>query len=426
MRSLSTLDVTALGVNGIIGAGIFVLPGRVDELMGPAALVATAFAGVLCFLIALCFAEVGSQFSATGGPYVYARAAFGSLVGFEVGWMTCWIRIISWAALANFFTIALARFVPGAAEGAMQKAIIVGLLTALATVNARGVKNGAVLTDVFTVAKLIPLLVLILVGVFFIDGSRFEPFAPHGYDGLGKATLLILFAFAGFEALPIPAGEMRDPRHSVAVALILMMSIVSVVYLAVQSVTIGTVEQLAGAKSPLVDSGRAFMGKVGGALVGAGFVVSMLGINAGSALIAPRSLFALAEQGQIPAVLGRLHAAYRTPVVAIVVSSLLSIALAVSGSFEDLVIVSVVARLVQYLPTILAVLVLRRRSPLAEGAYRTPGGPVVPVLAAALSLALLLQAEPKELLAGTVLLALGVPFYLIFRHKPGAEGALKP
>ena len=178
--------MTALGINGVIGSGIFLLPGVAVGMMGPASILSFAFAGFLCFMIALCFAEAGSRFSGTGGPYVYAREAFGGFMGFQVGWMTWWVRVISWAALANAFSMALADIVPGIGGFAAQKAVVTGVIVLLAAVNVRGVKTGAGLTNLFTVAKLIPLAVFLFAGAFFVKSAtpHLLKDAPGGQDYL--------------------------------------------------------------------------------------------------------------------------------------------------------------------------------------------------------------------------------------------------
>lgn len=418
-RSLSVLDVVALGLNGVIGSGIFLVPGIAAAAMGPAALLPMVFAGVLCALIALCFAEVGSRFEGTGGAYLYARETFGGLVGFSVGWMVWWVRIISSAALANAFaaaTLDLLESPPAWAEPALA----VGLLIGLAIANLRAVKLGAGLTNVVTVAKLIPLALFVAVGLFSLSGARLAPFAPHGYSAFAETTLVLLWAFVGFELLAVPAGEMRDPQRAVPTALLTVMGAVTLLYVGVYLVAAGTYDGLAGADNPVADAAATFLGPTGALVVAVGIAVSVFGTNAGSSLVTPRCLFALAEQGQMPRALARVHPRYRTPSVAIAVSLVLSAGLALSGTFEQLAVVSVVARFLQYLPTCVAVLVLRRRD--ADGGapparFRVPLGPTIPTLAILLCLGLSTQAEPLQLLATGGLLALGLPFYFLFARR---------
>ena len=413
-RSLSLPDVVALGLNGVIGSGIFLLPGLAADKMGPASLVVVLFGGLLCFLIALCFAEAGSHFSGTGGPYLYAREAFGDFVAFEVGWMTWCVRIVSWAALANAFAIAIAHFVPAAGEGYGQQATAAALIIVLSTINLFGAKAGAAITTFFTVAKLIPLLVFAGVGLFFIDGARFEPFAPHGYDGFVDTAVVLLYAFVGFEVLAVPAGEMKNPQRSVPIALVLVLTVATVLYLIIVSVSIGTLDGIAGHPNPVAAASETFLGTTGATLIASGIAISIFGVNAGSALISPRCLFALAENGQVPKVLGIIHPRYKTPWVANEVTAVMALVLAVSGSFKVLAVISVIARFAQYIPTCIAVLVLRKKR--GRASFTLPGGPTIPIVATLLSVGLLVQSDVDKLLAGLAAAAIGVPFFFLGRR----------
>ncbi|MHC4092726.1 MAG: APC family permease, partial [Planctomycetota bacterium] len=403
-RSLSVVDVAALGLNGVIGSGIFLLPGEAAGMMGPASILPFVFAGFLCFLIALCFAETGSRFSGTGGPYVYAREAFGGFMGFQVGWMLWWVRVIAWAALANAFSIALTNIVPNIGGSVAQTAVVTGVIVLLAAANVRGVKTGAGLTNLFTAAKLVPLAVFLVAGAFFVDSARFAPFAPQGFGDFGETTMVILWAFVGFEVLTVPAGEMKRPGRAVPLALVFVMTLVTVIYLGVHVVAIGTFDELPGSESPVAESARAFLGNFGGGLIGVGIVLSIFGTNAASALIAPRCIFALAEKGQLPAALARIHPRHKTPWIAIWLTAAVSLALALSGSFVQLAVISVVARFVQYIPTCLAALVFRRRDRLsgaaATGRFRAPLGLAIPLVSIALCLWLLTQTDLLKLAAG--------------------------
>lgn len=400
-------------------------------MLGPASIVCFVFAAVLCFLIALCFAEAGSRLSGTGGPYVYSRETLGAFMGFEVGWMTWWVRVISWAALANAFSMALANITPPLQGPLAQKTVVTGIVILLAAVNIRGVKTGAGLTNFFTVAKLLPLAVFLSVGVFFVNVQRFTPFAPQGFGAFGETTMVILWAFVGFEVLTIPAGEMKDPLRVVPRALVVVMTVVTVVYLGVHAVAIGTLDGLAGSQNPIAESARAFLGDFGGGLIAVGIVLSIFGTNAGSALTAPRCLFALAEKGQLPAPLARIHPTYKTPWVAILLTAAMTLTLALSGSFEQLIVISVVARFVQYIPTCIAVLVLRHRERMqkspAPARIRLPLGPLVPLISIVLCIWLLTQVDRWKLAAGAGAFVLGVPFYFCFRRDTSnGRGRMTP
>jgi amino acid transporter len=420
-RSLSLLDVSALGINGIIGQGIFLLPGLAVLAMGPASLVAIIVAGVLSFLIALCFAEVGSQFKSTGGAYVYAKEAFGDFVGFEVGWMTCCVAVISWAALANGFTKVMSHFVPAVGSGWIQKLTIVGLMAVLSAVNLRGAKKGALLSTVMSVAKLVPILIFIAVGAFFMDGANFEPFAPNGYSSLAETTLLLLYAFVGFETLVVPAGEMANPQRSVPLAMMIVMSVVSVVYIAVLTVALGTFPDIAGHGNPVAEASRQFMGPLGGTLVAAGIVISVFGTNAGAALVSPRRFYALAERGDLPPKLAYVNPQTGAPTYSILALFGLSALLALSGTFKELAILGVMARFLQYIPTCLAVIVLRKKGRQTPG-FKLPMGPVLPLITVGICVWLMFNADLKPILYGVAALALGLPLYKLAKMRQRKEG----
>lgn len=416
-RSLGLATVVSLGINGVIGQGIFLLPGKAAGMMGPSAGVALLLGGVLCFLIALCFAEVASRFDTTGGAYVYTREAFGDFVGFEVGWMTLCVGIISWAALSNGFTLVLGHFVPEVAEGWVQKAVALSVITGLTLVNWMGAKSGAAVVKFFTVAKMIPLTLFVLVGLFFIEPAQFTPFAPHGTAPLAETTMLLLYAYAGFETLVVPAGEMANPQRNVPKALFMVMGIVTAVYMGVFAVAVGTFGGIAGHANPVAAASANFLGPVGGTLIAVGICLSVFGTNSGSALVNPRRFFAMAERGDLPAFLGRVDPKTGAPRAAIGTTWLLACALSLSGTFVELAVLGVLARFAQYIPTCIAVLVFRRRDTEPHDGFTVPGGPFIPVLTVVLCVLLLANTDPTRLIKGGVALLVGVPLYFLARHN---------
>lgn len=415
-RSLGLGAVVALGINGVIGQGIFLLPGLAAGLLGPASLLSIVLGAVLCFLIALCFAEVGGRFSATGGAYVYAREAFGDFIGFEVGWMTCCVAVISWAALANGFTLVLGHFVPGVATGWAQPATAVGLMVVLTGVNLVGAKQGAAISTFFSVAKLVPMAIFVGVGVFAVDGGLYTPFAPMGYQPLAETTLLLLYAFVGFETLVVPAGEMANPQRAVPLALMIVMALVSVVYLAVLAISIGTLPEIAGHANPVAAAASNVLGPAGGTLVAVGICFSVFGTNSGAALVSPRRFYAMAERGDLPKILARVNPKTGVPVPAVITTMLLSAVLAATGSFAELAALGVIARFLQYIPTCLAVIALRRRDgDTPHPGFRLPGGAVIPIITVVLCIVLMANTDPSRLLKGGIALAIGVPLFGLSR-----------
>lgn len=415
-KKIGFWSIVLLGINSIIGSGIFLLPNQAMELIGPASLGVILFDMLLVVSIALSFAEVGGMFSKNGGPYVYAKEAFGSFVGFEVGFMKWAIGIIAWATMAVGFVTALSAVWPAAGEGMMKNIIIIVILGGLGIINILGVSISKILNNIITVGKLVPLFIFIAVGIFFIKGANFTPVFPGGvYQGgsFGAAALLIFYAFTGFESIAVAAEDMENPEKNIPKAIITVMIIVSVVYLLIQAVSIGILgEQLALTKTPVADASAVFLGSWGGILVTAGTLISIGGINIAASFITPRTAVALAEDGLLPKCLNKYNKK-GTPYIAIIVTVALTIPVALSGSFTKLAAISVVSRFAQYVPTCLSVLVLRKKRPDLKSSFRIPLGPVIPILAVVVSGWLLVQSSMEKILWGLGGLIIGVPIYLL-------------
>ena len=416
-RAVGRWQLYGLSINDVIGSGIYLLPAAAAALLGPASLWAVLLAGAAVALLVLCYAQAASYFDQPGGGYLYAREAFGPLVGFEVGWMLLITRVASAAALANGLAEAVTHFWPHAASGAVRVAIVFGSLAFLVAVNVIGVRAAARTGVFLAIAKVLPLLMFIGIGAMYVDMSLATPLAgPIPLRDLGEAALLLLFAYAGFENLPAAAGEYRNPQRDVPFAMLLMIATVTLLYFAVQWVALGTLPGLALSQTPLADASARFGGAWLALALTVGAAVSILGTNSNTIMLGPRYLHALAMDGYGPRALARIHPRFRTPAVAIVTVGVLSLLLALSGSFVQLALLSVVARLCTYIGTSVAVLVLRRRHGHREGALHLPGGPLIPVAATLLSIGLLASATAWNLLAGAVALVLGAIVFT-FRRK---------
>lgn len=414
-------SIILLGLNAIIGSGIFLLPNKAMALIGPASIGVILFDMLLVISIALCFAEAAGMFSKNGGPYVYAKEAFGDFVGFEVGFMKWAISIIAWAAMAVAFATALGKVWAPAGNQFTQNVIVVCILVGLGIINILGVNLSKVIGNIITVSKLVPLIIVIAVGIFFINGSNFTPMFP-GPNGtyisgsFGAATLLLFYAFTGFESIAVAAKDMEDPQKNLPKAIIIVMIIVSIFYMALQVVAIGVLgADLAKDLTPIQTVAKNLMGPFGNALVAAGTLISIGGINVAAAFITPRSGVALAEDGLVPKIVGK-QSKKGTPYVAIIITVLLAIPIALSGSFTTLAAISVVSRFVQYVPTCLAIIVLRKRTDLT-GSFRVPFGPVIPILAVLVSFWLLLQASMQQIIWGLGGLLIGIPFYFLMKNS---------
>jgi APA family basic amino acid/polyamine antiporter len=413
-RAISRWEIVGFSVNDVIGSGVYLLPAGAAAILGAASVGAVALAGFAVLLLVLCFAEAASHFDRPGSAYVYTREAFGPLAGFEVGWMTWLARVSSVSSLSVGFARALGYLWPAANQGWGQALAIVLPLLLLTAINVIGVKSGVRTAVFLAVTKTLPLLVFIVVGLFFVSWSLATSVTPKPGSGtFGDAVLLLLFAYAGFENTAAPAGEFKNPRRDVPFALVVQIVIVTLIYTGVQWVALGTLPGVVNSQTPLADAAARFIPGVGGLLMTVGGVISILGTNSNTVLSGPRYLYALAQDGFGPAFLARLHPRYRTPAAAIVLQTAIALPLAFTGSFEALATLSAVARLATYFGTALSVPVLRRKLP--PGAVRLPGGPTIPIAAALLCVAFAASANMRNLIAGAIALAVGLLIYALRR-----------
>src|SRR5262245_13617524 len=362
IRAIRKWDLDAIALNGIIGAGIFGLPSRVYALTGTASILAVVGCAAVVGVIVICFAEVSSRYSRSGGPYLYAKQAFRPVVGFEVGWMLWLARLTSFAANCNLLVLYLTFFWPGIGSGWPRALVITGVVVSLTVINVVGVRHATSVGNAFTIAKVLPLMLLVGVGLFFINQQNFDALVNPGYRPFSKAVLLLIYAFTGFETAVIPVGEVKNPRRDLPVALLVALGMVTVLYTLIQVVCIGTLPGLAESSRPLADAATGFMGTAGGAIITAGAAISILGNLSIIVLAAPRIPFAMAELGQLPRVLSEIHLKYKTPHVSILVSRGIMLILSLSGSFLEALTISTLSRLFSYLAACAALPVLRRKA----------------------------------------------------------------
>jgi len=289
--------------------------------------------------------------------------------------------------------------------------LITAALAVLTWVNVIGVKAGARTAVVLVIAKTVPLVLFIAVGLFAVDWSRVAALEVPRPGTLGEAALLLLFAYAGFENTPAAAGEFRNPRRDVPIAIVVAMLFITAIYSLVQIVSVGTLPGLAGSEAPLAEAASLFIGGWAALLMTAGAIVSIFGNIGNTVLIGPRYLFALAKDGYGPRVLARVHPRFQTPAAAIITLSVVSLVLALSGSFVQLAMLSIIARLATYIGTAAAVPVLRRRFADRTDATRLPGGPAIPIAALTLSLAFVASTSWQNLVAGLIALVIGAVIY---------------
>jgi len=433
VRGLGRWDLTAVAVNTIIGTGIFILPASVFGLIGSFSLFAFVACAVIVGLIVLCFSEVSSRFQSTGGMYLYAREAFGPEIGFEVGWLYWVVRVATFAANCNAMLLYLGYFFDGAGEGALRIAIISAMVIGIMTVNLLGVRETAIVTNVFTVGKIVPLLLFAGIGMFFIDPVNFNFSAAPEFDNFSAAVLILIYAYVGFEAAVIPAGETKDPQKNVPFALLTALTFCAVLFIIVQIVAIGTLPGLAESKTPLADAARGFMGTFGAGFIALGALVSVLGNLNGGFLASSRIPFAMAEQSELPRAFAKTHKKYKTPFVAIILTATVILILTIFTTFLTAVTIATITRLLVYATTCLALPVFRQRNDIPQARFSAP----LAILAAVLSLGLIgwLLANvnfKREGLPILIAVVIGMIIYYTYRifgnrnisEPPAKEGEL--
>jgi amino acid transporter len=408
-RPLTRLDLCAIGVNAIVGSSIFLFPGKLAALLGPASIAAFALTALALSPVALCFAEASSTRDRAGGPSLYAQEAFGPTAGFSIGWL-CWItEVVSWAAVASGLAVYASPFWPSLQGPGAVKAMAALSIAVLAGVNLLGAKPGARVSTTLTVAKLMPLFAIALAGLPFLlrtSGATLRPFAPHGWSALPRACFLAYFAFQGFEVVPVPAGEARDPGRDAPFAVLTALALAAILYALVQASALVSVPGLAGSARPLADAGRALFGPIGETLVASGALVSMFGFTAGCALGGPRYLVALGEEGHLPKVFARGGARTGAPYAAILVTASAALIASLLLDFDRLIDFGNVVIGAQSLSTCAAVIADRRRGRAA--AFRAPGGLLIPLAGMAATLWLGAQGGWGQLAAAGACLAAGL------------------
>lgn len=425
IRGIRRWDLVAIAINGIIGAGIFGLPSKVFSLIGPYSLIAFVACALVVTLFILCFAEVGSRFSETGGPYVYAREAFGLTVAFEIGWLMWLARVTAFAANCNLLVSYLGYFWPSATGALWRAAIITLMVAVLTTVNVFGVREAALVSNCFTIGKLIPMLAFIAVGLFFLNPTAYTLGAAPTTGAFSQSVLLLIYAFTGFEMATIPAGETRNPQKYLPRALMIAIAVVAFLYILIQVVCVGTLSELAQSQRPLADSATHFMGTAGGALISAGAIISITGNLNILLLSGSRIPFAIAEQHELPSFIASVHQRFFTPYVAILITAVVMLLLTLKSSFIAALTISAIARLVTYGATCIALPVLRRRKDAPAAAFRLPGGTVIAILSLLLAGWLLANSTWQEARAAAIAAGIGLLIYLahrLMRNRPASKG----
>jgi amino acid transporter len=416
-KEIGQLGFGAIALNGTIGAGIFALPAIAVERAGLFSPWIYVACGILIMAIVFVFARVASYFSDTGGPVTYATRAFGPFIGFQTGWLLTLSRAAAFAANAHLMVTYAGWFWSPLADGMTHLGAVGLVCIVLTAINLLGVKQGMLAIFALTVLKLLPLLLLVFLGISQINPEIFTGAEIPPLDSLGETMLIVFYAFVGFESAVIPAGEARNAKRDIPLALVRTILAITLFYFLIQVVSISVAPEMAGSKTPLADVAMILMGAAGAAILTLGAVFSISGNLTSSMLSAPRMLYAMGQLGSLPAWFGKIHPRFHTPSNAILFYAAFSILLALSGGFVWLAVISTIVRLMVYVLCIATLPVLHRKLGEYEGQFRLWGGMAVPLVALLISVWLMTHARQESWMATGAFVLLGGVLYLFTGRK---------
>lgn len=403
-------------INSTIGAGIFGLPSKIFALSGIYSLPALFLCGLIVFVLVLVFAEVASRFKKTGGPYLYTLSAFGRIPAFIIGWLILITRVSTYAALVNLMVTYISYFNPVLLEPVYHFSLITGITFFFTWINYLGVRSSTLVNNTLSIAKIVPLLIFVLVGLFYMnfDLVKTDQPLPETTDFL-SAVLILIFAFTGFEAVVVNTGEMKNPHKNIPFALILSISFVAVFYALIQFVSIGTLPNLASSETPITDAAQLFMGSPGAIFITLGAVVSIGGTLNAVMLVGSRLPFALSEEKQFPQLFSKLHQKYRTPIYSLFIFTAVTLIASLSGSFIYAVSISVISKVLIFLMVCAALIKLRKTSPDENEFYKLPYGRLLAFTGILASLGLLLSSKFTELIDVLITTGIGIVLYALYK-----------
>ncbi len=415
-------------LNSVIGSSVFGLPSVIGGQLGSASPWAWVVAAIGMALVVASFAEVASRFSRAGGTYLYARVAFGRFAGIEMAWLTYLVRLTAAATNANLFIIYLAEFWPGATGPVQSRVLLALVLAPLAAANYRGVRGGVTTSTTFAAAKLIPLGVFVVAGLWWmgVGAGEVTPVAAPRADGNAwlQAILLLVFAYGGFESALLPLGEAKDPRRDAPAALFTALGLCALLYTLTQIVVIAALADPTASDRPLAAAAQVFLGPIGAGLMAGGALVSVYGYLAAAMLNVPRLTYAMAAEGDLPPKLGAVHPKYLTPHISVVLFAATVWAFAAAGTFLQNLSLSAVSRLLTYGAVCVALVVFRRRDRSGEvesAWFHLPAGTVVAGLGLLFSAVLTLRMSRRELAVLAATLAAGFLHWIWMRARGPAR-----
>ncbi len=426
LRAVGVWGLAASIINVTVGGGIFRLPGSVAASLGPGAPIAYLVCAAVMGLIALCFAAAGSRVDLTGGPYAYVEVAFGPFVGFLAGVLVWILGTLAVAAVSTIFADSIGALAPWLDGPAARALILITVFVVLGGVNVLGVRQGVLLNAVATVAKLLPLVLLIAAGSFAVRPANLAWTRMPLPGAVARTSILLLFAFSGVESALVPSGEIRDVRRTVPRAILIAMLAITLLYLALQTVAQGVLGgDLPFHRAPLAEAAARVFGPRGRILLLASAAVSMFGYVSGMTLAVPRALFAFARDGFLPRRVAAVHPRFRTPYVAIAIQSALVCALAITNGFEKLAILANLVTLILYGTCCLAARELARRGVQAGGRpLRLPGSGLIPFVACAAIVWLLTSITRREWRVAAAVILVASLLFVATRGRRSRAGTI--
>lgn len=423
LRGIGLLGVALIALNSMIGSGIFALPAEVAAAAGLLSPWLFLAGGLLIITVVLTYAELASYFRESGGPVLYTSAAFGPLAGFSTGWILFLSRMTAFAANSNAIALYVAAIWPWFGGAGPRALLIVLVGAALTLANYVGVRDGVRTVGLFTLFKLLPLVLLVLLGLPHVTAGTLLPAELPKVDDPGATMLLLIYAFVGFEAATITAGETAQPRRNLPRALVGTILATALLYFLIVLVYVSVLPNAGEQGSTLADVGRKLAGGAGALVIGVTAIFSIGGNLASTMITVPRLTFALAKERLLPDWFGAVHRKYATPGNSILFFGALSMAFALSGSFAWLAAASSLTRLIVYVLCIGALPVIRRRADeeARARAFRLKGGYAIPAVALVLCVWIAMQSTMESwAVTGSLLLA-GLVLYLVARRS-----SLKP
>ncbi len=418
-RVIGVSGLTLTLINGVIGAGIFALPAIVSIALGAFSVFGYIFCGILFAAIMFCYAEIGSRITTSGGSYAYVEAAFGNLPGYIINWMYFfgW-GIISCAALMNIIADSLAVLFPVFANTLIRDVLFFILSAFMILINVFGTKQGVVVVKIITIIKMLPLLGIIILGFSYVKATNLHWEHFPSLKTFGDTTLILFFAFAGFESSLGASGEIKNSKRTVPLSICIAGIFVLIVYMLLQTVVQGVLgTQMALYKNaPLAAVADKIIGPAGATILLFCAALSCFGNVTADVLCTPRSLFAGANDGLFPKFLGKVHPKFATPYLAVITYGLLIFIFSVAGGFQQLAIMASAIILLVYLAVILATIKLRKkRMEEDKKSFRAPGGIITPLIGVGAIIWLLTSLGKWEILSTLIFITIIIVIYFVTR-----------